>query len=59
MDHPDPDPLVVPLLNPAIEAVIGETGQVPTHRSENGTFQLYMKLATRAQAQISVSSEKE
>jgi hypothetical protein len=40
MDHPDPDPLVVRLLNPAIEAVIGETGQSPTHRSENGTFLL-------------------
>ncbi len=38
LDHPDPDPLVFSLLNPAIEAVIGETGQAPTHRSEMAVF---------------------
>jgi hypothetical protein len=31
MDHPDPDPLVLSLLNPTIEAVIGERGQSPIH----------------------------
>jgi hypothetical protein len=27
MDHPDPDPLVLPLLNAAIEAAMDGTGQ--------------------------------